>query len=136
MVLQKISVWGIIDVVLLVVLLVIVGNQLYLWLKGRQVAKIVESDEFQQGMHRGQLIDLREKDSFNAGHIMGARNVPFGQFRIMKNSIRKDMPVYLYDQGKSLSTRIAIKLHKDGYKDIYILKSGFERWNGRVKKSK
>ncbi|GAJ25263.1 rhodanese-like domain protein [Liquorilactobacillus sucicola DSM 21376 = JCM 15457] len=136
MALQKISVLGIVNIVLLVILLAIIGNQLYLWLKGRKVAKIVENDEFKKGMHRAQLIDLREKDNFNAGHIMGARNIPFGQFRVMKDSIRKDMPVYLYDQGKSLSTRVAIKLHKDGYQDIYILKSGFERWDGRVKKSK
>lgn len=136
MALQKVSVLGIVNIVLLVILLAIIGNQLYLWLKGRKVAKIVENDEFKKGMHRAQLIDLREKDNFNAGHIMGARNIPFGQFRVMKDSIRKDMPVYLYDQGKSLSTRVAIKLHKDGYQDIYILKSGFERWDGRVKKSK
>ncbi|KRL03235.1 rhodanese-like domain-containing protein [Liquorilactobacillus capillatus] len=136
MMLQNISIWGILNIVLVVLILGIIGNQLYLWFKGRSVAKLVENEEFKKGMHRGQIIDLREKDNFNAGHIMGARNIPFGQFRVMKNSIRKDMPVYLYDQGKSLSTRIAIKLHKEGYQDIYILKAGFERWDGRIKKSK
>nr|WP_054757311.1 rhodanese-like domain-containing protein [Liquorilactobacillus satsumensis] len=135
MFLQAISIWGgIIDIILIVVMLYILGNQLYLWYQGRRVAHFLENQEFRHGMHVAQIIDLRDKDNFDAGHIMGARNVPYAQFKIMKESIRKDMPVYLYDQGKSLSTRIAVRLHKDGYTDIYILKNGFDKWDGRVKK--
>ncbi|MDN2452596.1 rhodanese-like domain-containing protein [Lactobacillus sp. UCMA15818] len=132
----NVSIWVVIDIIAIAILLYIIGNQLYLWYQGRRVATLLENKDFRQGMHVGQIIDLRDKDNFDAGHIMGARNVPYTQFKIMKESIRKDMPVYLYDQGKSLSTRIAVKLHKDGYKDIFVLKNGFERWDGKIKKRK
>lgn len=129
----NVSIWVVIDIVAVAVLLFIIGNQLYLWYQGKKFATLLENKEFRQGMHVGQIIDLRDKDNFDAGHIMGARNIPYTQFKIMKESIRKDMPVYLYDQGKSLSTRIAVKLHKDGYKEIYLLKNGFEHWDGKIK---
>ncbi|GMA71954.1 hypothetical protein GCM10025885_10030 [Tetragenococcus osmophilus] len=51
-------------------------------------------------------------------------------------SIRKDLPVYLYDTGKSLSVRAANKLRKNGYTDIYILKEGFNGWQGKKKSKK
>ncbi|MFT8393497.1 MAG: rhodanese-like domain-containing protein, partial [Liquorilactobacillus ghanensis] len=34
------------------------------------------------------------------------------------------------------STRAAVQLNKLGYQNIYILKDGFERWDGKTKKAK
>lgn len=131
-----INVLYVLDIILIIILAWILGVQLYTWLLGKKVAKIVEKDEFKAGMKKAQLIDLREPDSFKASHILGARNMPFSQFKLYQGSLRKDMPVYLYDQGKSISIRAATKLHKAGFKEIVILNGGFAKWDGKIKKAK
>ena len=131
-----INVLYVLDIILIIILAWILGVQLYTWLLGKKVAKIVEKDEFKAEMKKAQLIDLREPDSFKASHILGARNMPFSQFKLYQGSLRKDMPVYLYDQGKSISIRAAAKLHKAGFKEIVILNGGFAKWDGKIKKAK
>ena len=42
--------------------------------------------------------------------------------------------IYLYEEGVSIAGRCAYRLKKNGYTNIYILKHGFEAWNGKVKK--
>ncbi len=77
-----------------------------------------------------------KKKDFNAGHILGARNIPYSTLRAYYKGLRKDVPIYLYDQGKEMSTRAAIFLHKQGYNNISILKTGYNRWDGKTKKGK
>ncbi len=96
---------------------------------------MIDDEAFQEGRRQGQIIDVREKRSFDAGHILGARNVPYSTMKAFYTQIRNDMPVYLYDQGTTLSTRAALLLAKHGYKEIYILKRGYQRWEGKTKKS-
>ena len=128
------NVWSTITLVLLVILIVIGLNWLYYEIMGRRSAKIVKEDEFREGMRKGQLIDVREKNEFDSGHILGARNIPFTTLKQSMNALRKDQPVYLYDTAKSLSVRAANRLRKAGYKDIYILKEGYSGWTGKTKK--
>ena len=85
--------------------------------------------------HHAQVIDVREEDSFKAGHILGARNIPFSQFKMYIGGIRKDMPVYLYEQGKALALRCAIMLKKEGFDKIFVLKGGYNKWDGKKKKN-
>ncbi|MTD41369.1 rhodanese-like domain-containing protein [Erwinia sp. CPCC 100877] len=124
----------IINVILLAILLGMGGNELYLRIMAKRSAKTITEDEFKEGMRKAQIIDLREKDSFDGGHILGARNMPYTTLKTTMNSIRKDQPVYLYDQKKSLSIRAANQLRKQGYKNLYILKGGYEGWTGKTKK--
>ncbi|WP_368887450.1 hypothetical protein [Limosilactobacillus fermentum] len=42
--------------------------------------------------------------------------------------------MYLYEEGVSIAGRCAYRLKKNGYTNIFILKHGFEAWNGKVKK--
>ncbi|WP_332646713.1 rhodanese-like domain-containing protein [Lysinibacillus sp. 54212] len=90
-------------------------------------------DEFIQGYRKAQLIDLREPKEFDAGHILGARNIPSTQFNQRYKEIRPDLPVYLYCQNTGRSARAAIFLKKKGYNQIYQLQGGFKTWTGKVK---
>ncbi|MEI5993258.1 rhodanese-like domain-containing protein [Candidatus Enterococcus mansonii] len=123
-----------INIILLAILLAMGANELYLRIMAKRSAKVITEDEFKEGMRKAQIIDVREKDSFDAGHILGARNMPYTTIKTTLNSIRKDQPVYLYDQKKSLSIRTANQLRKNGYKDLYILKGGYDGWTGKTKK--
>ena len=85
-------------------------------------------------MKKAQVIDVREKNEFDSGHILGARNIPFTVLTNSFSAFRKDQPIYLYDTRKSLSIRAANKLRKEGFTNVYILKEGYEGWSGKTKK--
>ena len=90
-------------------------------------------EQFIQGYRKAQLIDVRETKEFEAGHILGARNLPSTQLRQRYNEIRPDLPVYLYCQNSGRSARAALFLKKKGYSQIYQLQGGFKTWTGKIK---
>lgn len=128
------SILWVINGILLVIVLAMVFNELYLKIMVKRSAKMLTEEEFKETMRKAQVIDVREKDTFDAGHILGARSMPYSMLKTTIGSLRKDQPVYLYDQKKALSIRAANLLHKNGYTDIYILKGGYDGWTGKVKK--
>ncbi|RLK63245.1 rhodanese-like domain-containing protein [Atopobacter sp. AH10] len=124
-----------INTVLLSVLLLMLIWLLYLRYKRKKVAKILTSHDFNEDLRRTQIIDLREVDEFKAEHILGARNIPFSQFKLRYKELRMDTPIRLYGEGMALPTRAAIQLYKAGYRDIAILKGGYSEWTGKTKKA-
>ena len=128
------SILWVINGILLVIVLAMVFNELYSKIMVKRSAKMLTEEEFKETMRKAQVIDVREKDTFDAGHILGARSMPYSMLKTTIGSLRKDQPVYLYDQKKALSIRAANLLRKNGYTDIYILKGGYDGWTGKVKK--
>ena len=128
------SILWVINGILLVIVLAMVFNELYLKIMVKRSAKMLTEEEFKETMRKAQVIDVREKDTFDAGHILGARSMPYSMLKTTIGSLRKDQPVYLYDQKKALSIRAANLLRKNGYTDIYILTGGYDGWTGKVKK--
>lgn len=125
------SILWVINGILLVIVLAMVFNELYLKIMVKRSAKMLTEEEFKETMRKAQVIDVREKDTFDAGHILGARSMPYSMLKTTIGSLRKDQPVYLYDQKKALSIRAANLLRKNGYTDIYILKGGYDGWTDR-----
>lgn len=103
------------------------------WLYQRKIVKTLKEDEFRAGYRKAQLIDVREPNEFDAGHILGARNIPLSQMKMRMKEIRPDKPVYLYCQSGMRSGRAAQLLYKKGYKDLSHLEGGFKKWSGKVK---
>ena len=122
------------NLVLGLIILAIALNWAYFQIMGRRSATIISEDEFKAGMKKAQVIDVREKNEFDSGHILGARNIPFTVLTNSFSAFRKDQPIYLYDTRKSLSIRAANKLRKEGFTNVYILKEGYEGWSGTTKK--
>ncbi|NEU29620.1 rhodanese-like domain-containing protein [bacterium LRH843] len=92
-------------------------------------------EEFINGYRKAQLIDVREPNEYNGGHILGARNIPMSQLRQRMNEVRTDQPVYLYCQSGARSSQAAQFLKKKrGMTDLYQLKGGFKKWTGKIKK--
>ncbi|MDL4841568.1 rhodanese-like domain-containing protein [Aquibacillus rhizosphaerae] len=116
--------------------IVLILFSVYRYFKQKKVLTTLTEDEFREGYRKAQLIDVREPKEFEAGHILGARNIPLTQMRQRLIELRKDQPVYLYCQNGSRTIRAAMLLNKKGYKDLNQLKGGFKKWNGKVKKSK
>ena len=132
-----VSLKGAIALDTLLFLLVILGAFLVYsiinWLYQRKIVKTLTEDEFRAGYRKAQLIDVREPNEFEAGHVLGARNIPLSQMKMRMKEIRPDKPVYLYCQSGMRSGRAAQVLYKKGYKDLSHLKGGFKQWSGKVK---
>lgn len=135
MVIAAISTSQLYTIILVILLIAYLLWYLYGIYQRNQAASLIDEETFREGMRKAQVIDVREKKDFDAGHILGARNIPYSTMRAYYQGIRKDLPVYLYDQGKAMSSRAAVLLKKHGYQDIYILKTGYARWDGKTKKS-
>lgn len=94
----------------------------------------LDQEDFGKRLRKVQLVDVREKDEFDAGHILGARNIPYSTFKQRINDFRRDQSIYLYDENQVVSKRAALKLRKAGYTDIYTLKGGYKKWTGKIKR--
>lgn len=121
-------------IVLLSIILVYFVYVGYRYIRTNKILTTLTEAEFKKGYRKAQLIDVREKNEYDAGYILGARNIPVGQLKQRTKEMRKDLPVYLYCQSGARSRRAAWILHKEGYQNISDLKSGFKHWTGKIKK--
>ncbi|WP_338451657.1 rhodanese-like domain-containing protein [Niallia oryzisoli] len=119
-----------------VLLILIAATLIYIgynWLQQRKILKTLTEEQFREGYRKAQLIDVREPNEFDNGHILGARNIPLSQLKMRLKELRPDKPVYLYCQNGTRSARAAQLLYKKGYKDLSHLQGGFKKWTGRIK---
>ncbi|UCZ54584.1 rhodanese-like domain-containing protein [Bacillus shivajii] len=108
---------------------------LALRLKRPKYLKPLEQEEFKKDYRKAQLIDVREEKEFKTGYILGARNIPLSQMRHRMTEIRQDQPVYLYCQNGTRCYQAAKVLRKKrGIDNFVMLKGGFRKWSGKVKK--
>ncbi|MEC2158414.1 rhodanese-like domain-containing protein [Virgibacillus halodenitrificans] len=121
---------------LIIAIVALAAFSIFRYFRQRTFLKTLTEDQFREGYRKAQLIDVREPQEFDRGHILGARNIPVTQMRQRLIEIRKDKPVYLYCQSGSRSARAAQLLNKKGYEDINQLKGGFKKWTGKVKAKK
>lgn len=122
--------------VLLVIIVAVLAYSVFTYFYQKRIVKTVTEEEFRAGYRKAQLIDVRETNEFEAGHILGARNIPMSQIKMRMKELRPDLPVYLYDQSGMRSARAAQFLHRKGYKDLTQLQGGFKKWSGKVKTKK
>jgi rhodanese-related sulfurtransferase len=115
---------------------VVIAYSLFNWYRQRKIVKTLTQDEFIANYRKVQLIDVREPNDFENGHILGARNIPMTQMKTRLVEIRPDKPVYLYAQSEIISGRAASMLYKKGYRELFHLKGGFKMWTGKIKAKK
>jgi rhodanese-related sulfurtransferase len=101
--------------------------------KARYKDILLDNEAFAKGRQRGQIVDVRNPEEFASKHIKGARNVPYAQFKEFGGAIRKDLPVYLYEQKNATALKLASKMKKQGYTEVYVLKGGMNKWDGDTK---
>jgi rhodanese-related sulfurtransferase len=121
---------------LLIIIVAVIIYAVFTYFYQKRIVKTVTEDEFRGGYRKAQLIDVREPNEFEGGHILGARNIPMSQMKMRMKEVRPDMPVYLYCQSGMRSARAAQFLHRKGYRDLTQLQGGFKKWSGKVKAKK
>jgi len=78
----------------------------------------------------GVVVDLRNKESFDRGHIVNARNIPYDELEAGKAKIEKykNKPVVAVCDAGSTSTRAVSALRESGFVSAYSLKGGMNSW--------
>ena len=76
------------------------------------------------------LIDVREQDEWNTGHIPGATHIPKDCLleKIALAVPDKNQAIFLYCHGGTRSTLAAGWLHHVGYKEVYSVAGGIHSW--------
>jgi len=120
-------------ILLITIIVVMVAIGLFRFFRNKANFTTLSEEDFIKGYRKAQLIDVREPNEFDGGHILGARNIPVTQLKERLVEIRQDKPVYLYCQGSARASRAANMLHKRGYEQISVLDGGFKKWTGKIK---
>ena len=88
------------------------------------VRKIVDA-----GDKKYLVVDVRDKESYKAGHIQSAINVPSYELgeNLKKLPKNKKLILYCYHVVCFAAPKIALKLARKGY-DVMEMVGGFEEW--------
>lgn len=71
------------------------------------------------------IVDVREPDEFEMGHIQGARNIPLSSLRENLDKIPRDMPVYLHCRSSQRSYFAYCALRGSGFDNIVNINGSF-----------
>jgi len=76
------------------------------------------------------IIDVREKEDYESGHLPDAVSVPRGllELNIDDHTTEEDRPIVLYCGGGSRSALAARSLQEMGYRNVKSLTGGFRGW--------
>ena len=78
---------------------------------------------------KGVLIDVSEPAEYAAGHVAGARNIPFGSLEGAKNlPSNKALPLILVCPTGARAGRAVAVLKKLGYDNVRSLAGGLAAW--------
>jgi NADPH-dependent 2,4-dienoyl-CoA reductase/sulfur reductase-like enzyme/rhodanese-related sulfurtransferase len=75
-----------------------------------KVRELVESNAF--------IVDVREKNEYEEGHLKNAINIPLSEIRERLDEIPKDKPVYLHCRSSQRSYNAVMALQNLGYKNV------------------
>ena len=87
--------------------------------------------QWQEENKKMTLVDVREPEEYQAGHIEGAINVPYAQMEQRVNEFKAQGPEYVfYCIHSSWRAPYSANMLADlGYKNVHILEGGIAAWN-------
>jgi 3-mercaptopyruvate sulfurtransferase SseA len=75
---------------LLIIIVAVIIYSAFNFFYQKRIVKTVTEEEFRAGYRKAQLIDVREANEFEGGHILGARNIPMSQMKMRMKEIRSE----------------------------------------------
>ncbi len=99
----------------------------------RSTVREISLEQLQQRQKRGEpflLIDVREDNEWDKGHLPGAKHLGRG---VLERDVEKEIPdthaeMVLYCGGGYRSALAAESLQKMGYDNVWSLAGGFTGW--------
>ena len=77
------------------------------------------------------VLDVREPGEYDAGHILGARNVPLSRVDAAAGAgelKRKDRTLIVYCESGDRAAKAAAALRKSGFEKVMLLSGGLGAW--------
>lgn len=71
------------------------------------------------------IVDVRDKDEYEEGHIKDSHNIPLGELRDRMDEIPRDIPVYIHCRSGQRSYNALMALQHKGYRNITNMSGGF-----------
>jgi rhodanese-related sulfurtransferase len=82
-----------------------------------KVRELVENGAF--------IIDCRERDEYEKGHLKTAVNIPLSELRERLNEIPKDRPVYIHCRSSQRSYNAVMALQGRGFNNVFNISGSF-----------
>ncbi|HEV2700584.1 MAG TPA: rhodanese-like domain-containing protein [Steroidobacteraceae bacterium] len=108
--------------------LIVLAYEYYLRMQG---ISAISPQELIRLMNQGALVlDVRSLDDFAAGHISGARQMPFEQLPKASETLKKhrEKPVVVYGADESSGPIVVRKLTAQGFTKAFCLRGGLATW--------
>jgi rhodanese-related sulfurtransferase/rubrerythrin len=74
------------------------------------------------------LLDVRQPEEYEAGHIPGATLIPLGELEARQEELERDKKIIAYCRSGHRSMAAAISLCGLGFKDVHHLEGGILNW--------
>jgi hydroxyacylglutathione hydrolase len=74
------------------------------------------------------VLDVREKDKWDKGHIRGARHIYAGHVERHLGNIPADRPIVVVCNTGNHASLVASILHREGYREVYNVLGGMAAW--------
>ena len=111
-----------------VIILVLLGaNEMHEMLLGLPRLKPQQLTEL-MNHEQAQVIDLRTKDKFKDGHILGSKNIPQAEFLNKLEQLEKDKPIILVCATGHHAPALGKSLSKQGFAKVSYLQGGLASW--------
>lgn len=93
----------------------------------------ISMPEFEQKWKREDLdlVDVRELNEWERGHVKGAKHLPLSNLSEAKNELDKDKHYYVMCHSGARSSKACKLLSEDGYQVTNVM-GGFSAWRGDV----
>lgn len=72
------------------------------------------------------LIDLRDRERFDRGHLLGAILVPCGDLLLWAADVPRSVPIALYDQDGTTSREAMERLQEAGFASVTTILGGYD----------
>lgn len=83
----------------------------------------------------GVIVDVRESSEYREGHIPRAKHISLTQLVYRLKEVPKDRTVVVVCRSGNRSAKAAELLQEAGYRNVYNLAGGMDKWNGPISKN-
>lgn len=81
--------------------------------------------------HEALMIDVRERDEWQAGHVKGAQHIPLGELGTRLDEIPRDREILLFCRSGNRSGKATQLLQAQGFAQARNVEGGIIAWTGR-----
>ena len=96
-------------------------------------SRFLEKEAFADGMKKSGavILDVRMPQEFEQNHIEDAINIDFfgPEFKYKLLELNKNKAYYVYCKNETRSKMTMTYMDKNGFKEVYVLKGGYQNWN-------